>query len=631
MTTTSCTQSTFDALGLADPILKAIQAVGYDRPSPIQALTIPHLLAGRDLIGQAQTGTGKTAAFALPLLSGIDLDRCQPQVLVLTPTRELAIQVAEAFQKYAAGLNGFHVLPVYGGQGYDNQLRRLKRGVHVIVGTPGRVMDHLRRGTLNLQGLTCLVLDEADEMLRMGFIDDVEWILEQTPAQRQVALFSATMPAAVSRIAKKHLKNPEKVFLQAKTSIVETIHQCFLVVHPWQKLNVLTRLLEAIELDGLLIFVRTKASAVELTSKLEARGYTSSPLTGDIPQAQRERTVEQLKSGKIDIVVATDVAARGLDVDRIGHVINFDVPGDIEAYVHRVGRTGRAGRSGEAILLLTPREVGWLKSIERVTGQRLEEMAMPSTQDINDQRLVRFQQRITDTLRDEDLTLARGVLADYTEAHDTDPMAVAAALARMVLGSNPLIDQIALPTPGGHRGGGGTHRKQSFGAVRPERVQGGFKGGSSRLERPSARGSVRPFEQLVSYRLTVGRDHGVRAADIVGAIANEVGLHGAQIGQIVIEQTHSTVDLPRDMPHQVLDRLKRVRISNQPSGIQLASEGAGGQPTGAKFKPTLEGKAKPAARFKPKVKPKLKTKPKFASASKGNPGTKPKRKAKKKK
>ena len=317
MTTTTCAKTTFDALGLAAPVLKAIRAVGYDVPSPIQSLTIPHLLAGRDLIGQAQTGTGKTGAFALPLLSGLDLGRCVPQVLVLTPTRELAIQVAEAFQKYAAGLTGFHVLPVYGGQGYDRQLSQLARGVHVIVGTPGRVMDHLRRGTMNLQDLTCLVLDEADEMLRMGFIDDVEWILEQTPAQRQVALFSATMPAAVSRIAKKHLKNPEKVFLQAKTSIVETIRQCFVVAHPWQKLDVLTRLLEAITLDGLLIFVRTKAAAVELTSKLEARGYASSPLTGDIPQAQRERTVQQLKRGKIDIVVATDGRPRlGCGQDR---------------------------------------------------------------------------------------------------------------------------------------------------------------------------------------------------------------------------------------------------------------------------------------------------------------------------
>ncbi|HEY9050292.1 MAG TPA: DEAD/DEAH box helicase, partial [Gammaproteobacteria bacterium] len=384
--TSSTTPVTFDQLGLSDSILQSLNNIGYENPSAIQAQTIPLLLAGRDVLGQAQTGTGKTAAFALPLLSNIDITQKDPQILVLAPTRELAIQVAEAFQKYAAHIKGFHVLPIYGGQEYRGQIRSLERGVHVVVGTPGRVMDHMRRGTLKLKSLTCLVLDEADEMLRMGFIDDVEWILEQTPPKRQIALFSATMPDAVRRIANQHLNEPEHVTIKLKTTTADTIRQRYWPVSGLHKLDALTRILEAEEFDAMIIFVRTKIATTELAEKLEARGYAAAALNGDIQQNQRERTIEHLKNGKLDILIATDVAARGLDVERISHVVNYDIPNDTESYVHRIGRTGRAGRKGDAILFVAPREKRLLHAIEKATRQKIEMMELPSTEDINDQR-----------------------------------------------------------------------------------------------------------------------------------------------------------------------------------------------------------------------------------------------------
>ncbi len=368
----------FSELGLIQPLVDVLKEVGYETPSPIQAETIPLLLEGKDLIGQAQTGTGKTAAFALPLISNIDLKKLEPQILVLAPTRELAIQVAEAFQKYASKMKGFHVAPIYGGQSYDGQIRQLKRGCHVVVGTPGRVMDHMRKGTLKLKGLKALVLDEADEMLRMGFIDDVEWVLEQTPPTRQIALFSATMPAVIRKIADKHLTDPEHVTIKVKTTTAETIRQRYWTVSGHHKLDALTRVLEAETFDGMIIFVRTKNAAVELSEKLEARGYASSPLTGDLDQKMRERTVDRLKKGQLDILVATDVVARGLDVERITHVINYDVPYDTESYTHRIGRTGRAGRQGDAILFIAPREQRMLGSIERATRQKNEKLELPS-------------------------------------------------------------------------------------------------------------------------------------------------------------------------------------------------------------------------------------------------------------
>jgi len=415
--------------------------MGYETPSAIQAQTIPLMLEGRDVVGQAQTGTGKTAAFALPILSRLDLHKNDPQVLVLAPTRELAIQVAEAFQKYAHHMKGFHVLPVYGGQDYSVQIRALQRGVHVIVGTPGRVMDHIRRGTLVLDKLTTLVLDEGDEMLRMGFIDDVEWILEQTPKERQVALFSATMPQQIRRIATRHLNNPVEVTVKVKTTTAETIRQRYWPVQGFHKLDALTRILEAEPFDAMLIFVRTKLATVDLSEKLEARGYASAPLNGDIQQNQRERTIERLKNGKLDIVVATDVAARGLDVNRISHVVNYDIPADTESYVHRIGRTGRAGREGDAILFVTPREKRMLYAIENATRKQIEIMDLPSTDVINNKRIDKFKQRITDTVEGVDLSLFTKMIEQYQREHDVPPIQIAAALAQLLQGDSPFLLQ----------------------------------------------------------------------------------------------------------------------------------------------------------------------------------------------
>ncbi len=437
--TTESTPISFADLGLSEPVLAALSDVGYETPTAIQAATIPHFMAGRDLIGQAQTGTGKTAAFALPLLTRIDLERPVPQVLVLAPTRELAIQVAEAFHSYAAHLPGFHVLPIYGGQDYGVQLRGLRRGVHVVVGTPGRVMDHMRRGTLDLRALSCLVLDEADEMLRMGFIDDVEWVLEQTPPERQVALFSATMPPPIRKIAERYLRDPEQISIRLSTTTAATIRQRYWVVSGLHKLDALTRILETENYEGVLIFVRTKLATAELAERLDARGYSCAAISGDVPQKIREKTIEQLKDGKLDILVATDVAARGLDVERISHVINFDIPNDSEVYVHRIGRTGRAGRHGDAILFVAPREQHMLRVIERATRQPIERMDLPSTEMVNDKRIGRFMQTITDTLATADLEIFAQLIERYQREHDVEPAAIAAALAHMVQGDQPLL------------------------------------------------------------------------------------------------------------------------------------------------------------------------------------------------
>ncbi len=430
---------TFSELALSPAVLKAIETIGYERPSPIQAMTIPLLLAGKDVIGQAQTGTGKTAAFAWPLLSMIDLDQKEPQVLVLTPTRELAIQVAEAFQTYASAIKGFHVLPVYGGSDFRGQLQGLRRGSHVIVGTPGRVMDHMRRGTLELKGLKTLVLDEADEMLRMGFIDDVQWILEQMPAKRQIALFSATMPPVIRKIANQHLHEPEHVTIAMKNVEADTIRQRYWPVRGLNKLDALTRILEAEEFTAMLIFVRTKILTVELADKLSARGLAASALNGDMSQQLRESTVDKLRKGKLDILIATDVAARGLDVERISHVINYDIPQDVETYVHRIGRTGRAGREGDAILFVAPREMRMLSIIERATRRKIALLELPSTEVINDKRIAKFMQRITDTLAQGDLTEYLQIVERYQRDHNVPAQEMAAALLRMVQGDTPLL------------------------------------------------------------------------------------------------------------------------------------------------------------------------------------------------
>ncbi|NOZ74073.1 MAG: DEAD/DEAH box helicase [FCB group bacterium] len=549
----------FEDFGLAPPVLKAVQELGYETPSPIQTQAIPYLLMGRDLVGQAQTGTGKTAAFALPLLSRLDPDTGSPQVLVLTPTRELAIQVAEAFQGYASRLEHFHILPIYGGQSYTGQLRQLKRGVQVVVGTPGRVMDHMRRGTLNLEALSTLVLDEADEMLRMGFIDDVEWILEQTPEKHQIALFSATMPAAIRKIAKKYLNNPQEVTIKTRTSTVETTNQRYWMVSGYHKLDALTRILEAEEFDAIIVFVRTKISTTELSEKLEARGYASAPLNGDIQQRQRERTIARLKSGELNILVATDVAARGLDVDRISHVINYDIPYDTEAYVHRIGRTGRMGRKGEAILFVAPREKRLLKAIEKATNQKIELMQLPSTSAINDKRIERFKARITQALDANELEPYTRIIDQYRIESNVPSLEIAAALTKLLYEENPLLLK-----PG----------KENRDRLTRKR--------SDRYEKPD-KSNLSPETGMERYKLQVGKIHGVKPGNIVGAIANEVGLDSQYIGRIDIQRDFSTVDLPEGLPSRVLLILKKVVVAGQRLNLQPVKDVSDDQPR-RKFK-----------------------------------------------
>ncbi|MEL6605496.1 MAG: DEAD/DEAH box helicase [Cyanobacteria bacterium J06614_10] len=529
----SATVQSFQNLSLTPPVLKALEDVGYETPTPIQAKTIPPILAGEDIIGQAQTGTGKTAAFALPVLSQIDLDNHHPQALVLAPTRELALQVAEAFQGYASHMKGFHVLPIYGGQSYQIQLKQLKRAAHVVVGTPGRVIDHIKRGTLKLEHLKFLVLDEADEMLRMGFIDDVEWVIAQTPATRQVALFSATMPAAIRKIAQKYLNDPTEISIKTQSRTADTIRQRFWTVSGYHKLDALTRILEVEAFDGMIVFVRTKISTVELSEKLEARGYNAAPLSGDVPQNQRERTVDRLKQGKLDILVATDVAARGLDVERISHVINYDMPYDPEAYVHRIGRTGRAGREGEAILFVTPREKRLLSALERSTKQKIAQMEMPSTEVVNNQRIARFKQQITDTLAQEDSQFFVNILEQYEQEHNVPAIEIAGALAKLLQGDEPLLLEEK---------------------AKPRRRDGGTGAATSSVG-------------MERFRVEVGREHRVKPGHIVGAIANETGLANKYIGRISIYDNYSTVDLPVGIPKETFALLKRVEVLGHPMNI----------------------------------------------------------------
>jgi ATP-dependent RNA helicase DeaD len=570
---TTDTVTAFDQLALNKSLLKALDDVGYETPSPIQAQTIPLLLEGKDIIGQAQTGTGKTAAFALPLISNLDLKQKDPQLLVLAPTRELAIQVAEAFQKYAKHMKGFHVLPVYGGQDYRGQIKALQRGVHVVVGTPGRVMDHMRRGTLKLGKLGALVLDEADEMLRMGFIDDVEWILEQTPQDRQIALFSATMPQQIRRIATKYLNDPAQITVKSKTTTVDTIRQRFWPVSGVHKLDALTRILEAEDFDGMIVFVRTKNSTVELAEKLEARGYSSAALNGDIAQNQRERTITNLKKGKLDILVATDVAARGLDVERISHVVNYDVPYDTEAYVHRIGRTGRAGRQGDAILFVAPREKRMLSAIERATRKKIEIMDLPSTELINDKRVAKFKQRITDTLANEDLGLFVQMIEQYQHEHNVPAQEIAAAIAQLLQGDTPFLLQSKPKRKSGKKQTRDDWDKDE----RPSRK----KRARDEGERTSRRGGQHkesPLEEgMDRYRIEVGHNHEVQPGNIVGAIANEAGFDSKYIGRINIYDDHSLVDLPEGMPKEVFKLLKNVWVSGQKLNISRVT--ADGKPS----------------------------------------------------
>jgi ATP-dependent RNA helicase DeaD len=602
----SNTITSFNQLALKKSLLQSLDEIGYETPSPIQSQTIPLLLEGKDLIGQAQTGTGKTAAFALPILSNLDIKQKDPQVLVLTPTRELAIQVAEAFKKYATHLNGFHVLPIYGGQDYRGQIRSLQRGVHVAVGTPGRVMDHMRRGTLKLDNLTTLVLDEADEMLRMGFIDDVEWVLEQTPSTRQIALFSATMPQQIRRIASKHLNNPEEITVKVKTATADTIRQRFWPVSGMHnKLDVLTRILEAETFDAMLVFVRTKTATGELADKLAARGYSTAALNGDIAQNTREKTIQQLKNGKIDILVATDVAARGLDVERISHVINFDIPYDTEAYIHRIGRTGRAGREGDAILFVAPREKRLLSAIEKATNKKIDMMELPSTELINDKRIAKFKQRITDTLANDDLGLFTQLIEQYQTEHNTPANDVAAALAQLLQGDAPLLLKKKPNTnPKKDWDRGESNSRANSKRDRPRKNTRDGRDNGRKNREPRKRNDSPLDEDMQRYRIEVGNNHKVRPANIVGAIANEAGLDSKHIGRIDIRDDYSVVDLPAGMPKDILNTLKKAWVSGKQ--LQISVLNASSESKGEKTYNSNKGKPKNKARDKPRDKSKSK-------------------------
>lgn len=591
----------FSELGLSDAVLKSLKDVGYEIPSAIQAATIPILLEGKDVVGLAQTGTGKTAAFALPILSRLDLSQKSPQALVLAPTRELALQVCEAFEKYASHMKGVHVLPVYGGQGYGVQLSALRRGVHIVVGTPGRIMDHLEKGTLDLTELKYLVLDEADEMLKMGFAEDVETILADTPSDKQVALFSATMPAQIRRISKQYLNDPEEITIKNKTTTSSTITQRYLMVSYPQKVDALTRILEVENFEGMIIFTRTKNETETLAEKLRARGYSAMAINGDVPQATRERTVEQLKSGKLDILVATDVAARGLDVERISHVVNFDIPIDTESYVHRIGRTGRAGRSGAAISFVTPREGRLLNAIERATRQPLTQMQLPSVEDVNVTRLARFDDAITEALAQPDLILQfREIVGHYIEHHDVPEADVAAALAVVAQGDSPLL--LSAEDERAQR----YAREEQTRKERAERGDRGDRGGRngrgdrgdrgdrggrpsrddrySRDDRPTRerfnredRPERRPRENnqpMGSYRIEVGKRHKVEPRQIVGALANEGGLSRDDFGAIKILPDHSIVELPANLGSDVFGRLEGTRISGKLIELRADSSGS---------------------------------------------------------
>ncbi|MFT5547051.1 DEAD/DEAH box helicase [Rheinheimera aquimaris] len=574
----------FSQLMLPEAIVRAVTELGYESPSPIQAAAIPKLLAGENVLGQAQTGTGKTGAFALPLLARLDPSQNDPQILVLAPTRELAIQVAEAFQAYARYMPAFHVLPLYGGQSYTNQLKSLKRGSQVIVGTPGRILDHLDRGTLKLDKLRAIVLDEADEMLRMGFIDDVQTIMDATPAGRQVAMFSATMPAPIRAIAQKHLKDAEEIKIASKTSTVERIKQSYVMLDGNQKLDALTRVLEGEEYDASIVFVRTKSATEEIAEKLGARGYAVACLNGDMNQAHRELTIRKMKANQLDIIVATDVAARGLDVERISLVVNYDIPYDSEAYVHRIGRTGRAGREGKAILFVSPRERRLLRTIEHATKQPIDKMSLPSGQIIEQRRIESFREQLAQTVETQNLSFFQDLINDWREKIEATDAELAAALLYLAQKDQPLnvasqFPEIREPHARGER----EDRPRRERSDRPERGDRPDRG-------PRVKREMKGDYQ--TYRIEVGKEHGVRAGDIVGAIANEANIDSQFIGNIKLFDHFSTVELPAAIPNEIFQHLKKVYVRKQklnisvdtgaaPSGDRRPSNGPGPRPGAA--------------------------------------------------
>jgi len=551
-TTDKPTQMKFSDLGLSDSILSVLDKIGYETPSPIQEQCITHLLNGEDIIGQAQTGTGKTAAFALPLLDNIDLNLNAPQLLILAPTRELAIQVSEAVQTYARGLKGFHVLPIYGGQSYDVQLRPLKRGVHCVVGTPGRVMDHIKKGTLKLDNIKSFVLDEADEMLKMGFIDDIKWVMERIPEQRQIALFSATMPSIIKRVAEKFLNNPKIVKVKTKTETAPNIDQKYCLVGGLsQKLDALTRILEVIEFDAMIIFARTKTLTVELAEKLAARGFTAEAINGDIQQSQREKIIGKFKKGSIDILVATDVAARGLDVPRISHVVNYDIPQDAETYVHRIGRTGRAGRAGEAILFVSHRERRMLSNIERVTRQKITPIELPTAKIINEKRVNDFKKKITETINNRDLSVFEKLVGEFQEANEeVTHLKIAAALAHIAQGNEPLFLSEKEPSFGRDQKPG----EEKIISIEPNQLKN------------------HPDIPMRRYKIEVGNNNNIKPGNILGAIANEADMDSEYIGSIQIFDNFSTVDLPDEMPKETFAILGKTTVNGKRLNITALTD-----------------------------------------------------------
>ena len=545
----------FADLNLSDEIVKAVKKVGFETPSPIQAATIPILAEGHDVVGLAQTGTGKTAAFALPILSRLDRSQKKPQALVLSPTRELALQVADAFQEFADHLGGVHVLPIYGGQAYGVQLSGLRRGAHIVVGTPGRVIDHLERGSLDLSELKYLELDEADDLLNMAYQEDVERILADTPEYKQTALFSATMPASIRRLSKQYLEDPHEVTIKSQQRTAENIHQQYLLVNHHYKLDALTRILEVTEFDAMIMFARTKQNTEELAEKLRARGFSAAAINGDMAQNQRERTVDQLRDGRLDILVATDVAARGLDVERISHVVNYDIPHDTESYVHRIGRTGRAGRFGEAILFVTPRERRLLRSIERATKSSIEEMQLPTVDEVNETRKAKFAQSITESLADPQVDLFRGLINAYAEEHDTPLADIAAALATQSQSGDEFLlkeDTIRRNDRRNDRRGRRNDREHDSRTLN-ERFSG----------KEAPRFTDRTGKEMAVYKIAVGKRQQVRPGAIVGAIANEGGLNSREFGKISIFSEHSLIELPADLPMEVFEALEDTRVSGQ--------------------------------------------------------------------
>jgi ATP-dependent RNA helicase DeaD len=559
MTTGQLSESdSFADLGIDDRVLTALAEVGYESPSPIQAATIPPLLAGRHVIGLAQTGTGKTAAFAVPILSRIDPDQKSPQALVLAPTRELALQVSEAFGKYAHHLPDVRVLPIYGGQSYGVQLAGLRRGAQVVVGTPGRIIDHLQKKTLDLSRLRYLVLDEADEMLQMGFQEEVETILAETPDDKQVALFSATMPAPIRRLSKKYLTDAVEIAVKAKTVTAANTRQRYIQVAGQQKVEALTRILEVEQFEAMIVFVRTKQATEDLAERLRARGFSAAAINGDLVQAQRERTIGQLRGGALDILVATDVAARGLDVERISHVVNYDIPQDAEAYVHRIGRTGRAGRSGDALMFVTPRERNLLRSIEKATRQPITEAGIPSVEDVNTQRVAKFEDSITESLSSAQLAFFRGLIDDYGQQHNVPVADIAAALA--VLSQNGAAFLLQPEPPSARRESSArrepSDRRREKSAGRPDK------------------GRARSDGALVPYRISVGRRQKVQPNAIVGAIANEGGLGRGDFGHIDIHADHTIVELPADLGADTFAALESTRISGKLIHLEREEGGA---------------------------------------------------------